>query len=209
MSKPQYLTPVCLAEPRPGDFVCLPVSGGFGWGIEVGSYLAQRLEHVTNSRLQAYDHAEVFVGQADANGPHGYTYSAYPDALQPGKSGKRPLPCPSAQLPGSIWSSGIIKLTDSQRSGIIGWCAEHPRVGYSWPDYAAIGLHAAGVNANWLREYIVGTTSMICSYYTDRSYSEGGNVHLFDDGRWEGYVTPLDLALLLEVKAGPMAARPV
>jgi hypothetical protein len=190
--------------PQPGDFVCIPTPGNMGLGIEAGSYLAQKLEHVKNLRLQPYDHAEVYVGQPDEHGPHGYTYSAYPDNGSKGSTGKRRLPCPPAELPGSVWSSGIITLTPQQRTGIIAWCEAHPCVAYSWPDYGAIGLHALGVNANWLREYITGTGSLICSYYTDRAYSEGGWVHLFDDGRWEGYVTPMDLAGLLLDKAAAL-----
>ena len=126
-----------LAVPQPGDFCCIPVAGGFGTAIEVGQFLA-------GDRFQPYDHAEVYVGQPDAAGPHGYTYSAYPDNLTYPTGGKRALPCPPAQLPGAIWSSGIIALTAAQRAGITGWCQAHPAVPYSWADYGALGLaHAA------------------------------------------------------------------
>lgn len=171
-----------------------------GLGIEVGEYLAESLEHVRGAKLQPYDHAEVYAGQPDEHGPHGYTYSAYPDNGTNGKTGKRPLPCPAAELPGSIWSSGIISLTPLQRAGIIGWCEAHPCVSYSWPDYGAIGLRALGVKAGWLQEFIKSTASMICSYYTDAAFNQGGGVHLFRDQRWEGYVTPGDLAVLLQSK---------
>jgi hypothetical protein len=200
VSKKQWPAPICLAEPLPGDFCCIPVSGQLGTGIEAGEFLAETLEGVRGAKLQAYDHAEVYVGQADRGGPHGYTYSAYPDNGKPGKTGRRPLPCPPAQLPGSIWSSGIIRLTAAQRSGIIGWCAAHPCVSYSWPDYGAIALRALGIKAGWLRDYIEGSGSLICSQFVDSAYNRGGNVHLYADGRWEGFVTPGDLAVLLQSK---------
>jgi hypothetical protein len=201
VSEQAWPAPVVLAEPQPGDFCCIPVSGSLGLGIEVGSWLAARLEGGGSRGLKSYDHAEVYVGQADAHGPHGYTYSAYPDNGTRSKTGRRALPCPPAQLPGAIWSSGILPLTGEERAGIVSWCMDHPCVPYSWPDYGAIALHALGLNADWLREYIQSTASMVCSYYTDASYNHGGGVHLFTDGRWEGFVTPYDLADLLLAKA--------
>jgi hypothetical protein len=200
VTKQTWPAPIALAEPQPGDFCCIPVAGQFGLVIEAGEFLAETLERVRGAKLQPYDHAEVYVGQADEHGPHGYTYSAYPNNGQPGITGKRALPGPAALLPGSLWSSGIIKLTGAQRSGIIGWCAEHPCVSYSWPDYGAIALRALRIPAPGLRAYIASTDSMICSYYTDAAWNRGGGVHLFDDGRWEGFVTPGDLAVLLQSK---------
>jgi hypothetical protein len=38
---------------------------------------------------------------------------------------------------------------------------------------------------------------MMCSQLADQCRADGGS-HLFDDGRWPGYVTPLDIGLLLE-----------
>ena len=106
VSKDKVLAPVCLATPEPGDFCCIPVSGGFGTAIEAGQFLAELLQGQP-AYLRAYDHAEVYVGQPDEAGPHGYTCSAYPDnGSADGRTGKRPLPCPPAQVPGSIWSFG-------------------------------------------------------------------------------------------------------
>lgn len=200
-AKPETLAPVCLAEPQPGDFCCVPVTGWFGAAIEAGQYLAEKLQGIP-AGLRPYCHAEVYAGQADADGPHGYTYSAYPDAVQPGKSGRRALPCPPAELPGSLWSSGIINPVPAQREGIIAWCEEHPRAGYSWLDYGAIALRALRIPAPGLREYIKSTKELICSYYVDAAYHYGGDIFLFTDGRWEGYVTPGDLAMLLLGRAG-------
>ena len=195
--------PVCLAPPLPGDFCCIPVSGSLGLGIEAGQYLAARLQRQP-AGLLPYDHAEVYVGQPDVAGPHGYTYSAYPDNGVGIKTGKRPLPCPPAELPGSIWSSGLYELTPAQRAGIIGWCQSHPCVRYAWLDYQAIAAHALSLPVPGLQGFIADTGRMICSQYTDASWSANG-LHLFSDGRWPGYVTPWNLAGLLLVQA--VAAR--
>jgi hypothetical protein len=208
VSKDTVTAPVCLAPPQPGDFCCVPVAGLGGATIEAGEYLAERLQGQP-AALRAYDHAQVYVGQPDRTGPgmHGYTYSAYPDNGKNGKTGLRPLPCPPEQLPGAIWSSGIIEMDPGQRAGIVAWCAAHPDVPYSWPDYGAIALHALHVPAPGLKAYIAGSSSMICSQYTDAAYNYGGGVHLFDDNRWPGYVTPADLAGLLLARM-PQAVPP-
>ena len=171
----------------------MPVPGGFGTGIEIGQFLA-------GDRFQPYDHAEIYIGQPDKDGPNGYTCSAYPNNTDPGCTGRHVLPYPPAKLPGSIWSSGIITLTPAQRAGILGWCEAHPRVPYSWADYGALALHALHIPAPGLKAYIASTASMICSQYTDAAYAANG-VHLFSDQRWSGYVTPGDLADLLQAKA--------
>lgn len=174
-----------MARPRPGDFCCVPVSGPVGFGITVGQWL-------DGDAFQFYDHTEVYVGKADAAGPYGYTVSTYPSG-----PGKRALPCPAWELPGSLWSSGLIDLTGTQRTGITAWAVQHQDVRYSFADYGALVLHAAHVNAGWLRRYIASTRHQICSQYVDTAYAEN-NVHLFDDGRWPGYIKPGDLAKLLQ-----------
>jgi hypothetical protein len=179
--------PVVITQPRPGDFTCVPVSGPVGVGVTIGQWL-------DGDRFQFYDHTEVYVGQADAAGPFGYTVSAYPNG-----KGKRPLPCQPAHLPGSLWSSGLITLTGEQRIGIVNWALAHQDVRYAFLDYGALLLHAAHVKADWLRAYIDSTKTMICSQYIDAAYAVNG-VHLFDDGRWPGYVKPGDLAGLLQAR---------
>lgn len=174
-----------MAQPRPGDFCCVPVSGPVGLGITVGQWL-------DGDRFQFYDHAEVYVGQADAAGPYGYTVSTYPRG-----SGKRALPCQPARLPGSLWSSGLIDLTGTQRVDITAWALAHQDTRYSFADYGALVLHRLGMRDPGLRRYIDSSGHQICSQYTDYAYAVNG-VHLYDDGRWSGFVTPGDLARLLQ-----------
>lgn len=187
MKREDWPDPIVMAAPQPGDFVCVPVSGPVGLGITIGQWL-------DGDRFQFYDHTEIYTGQADEAGPNGYTVSMYP-----GGHGKRALPCPPAQLPGSLWSSGLIPLTQAQREGIVAWALAHQNVSYSFLDYGALVLHALHIPFPGLREYIKSTHHMICSWFTDADYMTNG-VQLFDDGRWEGYVKPGDLAKLLESK---------
>lgn len=66
-------------------------------------------------------------------------------------------------------------------------------VPYSFLDYGAISLHALGVNVNWLQCYIQDSGHLICSQLADLAWSLA-HQHIFDDGRWPGFVTPMDLA---------------
>jgi hypothetical protein len=67
---------------------------------------------------------------------------------------------------------------------------------YSFLDYATIAAHAWHIPAPGLRAYVASTRSMICSQLADQSRLDGGS-HLFDDGRWPGFVRPCDLGALL------------
>ena len=156
-----------------------------GVGVTIGQWL-------DGDRFQFYDHTEVYVGRADADGPFGYTVSTYPDGR-----GRKALPCQAAALPGSLWSAGLIGLTGAQRAGITEWALAHQDVGYGFLDYGALILHGLHVPAPGLREYIDSTKHQICSQFVDSAYS-ANSVHLFDDGRWSGYVKPGDLAQLLQ-----------
>lgn len=98
------------------------------------------------------------------------------------------------------WSSGIIDLTDAQRTHIVN--AAHGYIGtpYSWPDYAAIAakrLHIKPLDKA-LAGYVESTKSMICSQLVARCYLDGG-APLYD--YWSGYVTPGDLNNLLDEKS--------
>lgn len=187
--------PVALVRPSPGDFCCVPVSGAVGFGIEFGQWL-------DGDKFQPYDHAEVYVGGASQDdAPYGYTVSAYPDG-----KGLKPLPCPPQELPGSLWSSSAVKLTQQQRTAICAWAGAHEDVRYSFADYGALVLHRLRLPAPGLREFIASSEHMICSQYVDTCFAACG-VHLFDDGRWPGYVTPAMLAEMLQARIAVIRAR--
>lgn len=180
---------ILKGTPQPGDFICVPIAGQVGKLIEVGQFLA-------GQKFQPYEHAEVYIGQADANGPYGYTVSAYPD-----RQGKQALPCAPQDYAGSLWSSGLISLSAAQRASIVNYAVAHEHIGYSALDYFALAAHRLHIPSPGLKAFIGDTGHMICSQFTDYSYEQAG-VHLFTDNRWPGYVMPMDLASLLESKMG-------
>lgn len=197
------------AIPQPGDFCCVPVSGPVGRLIRAG-------ERLNGSKFSEYQHAEIFMGRmlpASAvissglvtgvpgggtrpddliTRPHGWTFSAYP-----GGARLTELACPPEELPGALWSSGSITLTQLQRDLICAAALRQTGTPYSWLDYWALALHRWHINDPALQRYIASTQSMICSQLVDWAWGEAG-VHLFTDGRWPGYVTPADLAAVIE-----------
>lgn len=181
------MSTILKADAGPGDFLCVPVAGPVGSLIEIGQFLA-------GTKYQPYEHAEVYIGQPDVYAPWGYTVSAYPN-----RKGRLPLPKPPEFVPGAIWSSGLIDLTDEQRLAIVNWCTAHEHVKYSEYDYLALVAHRLHLPLPGLKEYIARPDSLICSQFVDMSYLQAG-VELFSDGRWPGYVKPMDLAELLESK---------
>jgi hypothetical protein len=181
--------PIVTVPPAPGDFLCLPISGSVGRLIEFAQFLA-------GERFQPYEHVEVYVGLPDAQGPYGYTISAYP-----GGHGKRALPCAPEAVPGALWSSGLIDLTTDQRVAIVGWAVAHRTVRYSAADYFA--LAAARLKFHLilppLRKFIAAKGHLICSQFTTLDYYQAG-ASLWPGEPWDGLDMPMDLAELLEEK---------
>ena len=165
--------------PLPGDFCCVS-AGGFA-GPVVGA--AQRFLLV-GGIYSEYEHAFIFTGlggdraviQAEPTG------TAY-DPLRP-----------HAKM---LWSTGAFRLTSEQRTAIVAAATSYLGVDYSFADYLAIGLHRWHIPVPHLQAYIASTRHMICSQLVDQCYLEAG-VHLFEDGRWPGFVSPSDLARLID-----------
>ncbi|GGX13893.1 hypothetical protein [Streptomyces noursei] len=88
------------------------------------------------------------------------------------------------------------QLTEQQREKICAAADRYVGVPYSFLDYLAIATHRLHVPVPGLRRYVASTRHMICSQLVDQCYQDA-DVHLFSDGRWPGYVTPMALYTLL------------
>lgn len=159
---------------QPGDFAVIPVSGPVGKLISIGEFL-------DGSGFGDYDHAEIYVG-------NNQTLGAYP-------GGAALVDLPQDQS-GWLWSTGHITLTDAERTAIVANAMECKGIPYSSLDYFALAAHRLHIPAPLLKEYIASTKHLICSQLVDLCYNNAG-VHLFNDNRWPGYVTPADLAAVI------------
>ena len=163
-------------EPKPGDFELVPVGGESGKLIRFGQWL-------NGEGFSDIEHARLYLGdgkciQAQPGGADIVEYDPNDDG---------------------VWSTDIIELTDEQRWLICMAGRRFEGVGYSVMDYFALAAYRLkfGLLIPGLRKYVASSKHVICSQLVDKAYQEGG-VQLFDDKRWNGYVTPASLLNLLK-----------
>lgn len=164
-----------MTDPQPGDFGLTSISGDVGTLIRVGQFL-------NGDGFSVYEHAFVYVGD-------GQIVEAEPGGARLAgldEYAGRPV----------AWSSGKVGLTDVQRAAVV--AAARARVGtpYSALDYFAIAAHRFRLPVPGLRKFIASSGHLICSALVDRCFQDAG-VQLFNDLRWNGYVTPAALYELI------------
>lgn len=152
--------------PPVGSIGLVKIRGGGGRAIRAMQWL-------NGDGFEDYEHAFVYVG-------NGEIVEAEP-------SGARVVPLSTYMGYEVLW------IPCPQRYGAAVCAAARQfaadRVPYSWLDYGACGLHHLHIPAPGLRRYIETSKHMMCSQLADRAASLGG-WKLFDDGRFDGYVTP-------------------
>ncbi|MGI5404156.1 hypothetical protein ACQEVG_32840 [Streptomyces sp. CA-135486] len=165
---------MAVTTPRPGDFALTKIRGITGKAIAAGQALVGDASPV--------QHAMVYVGDGEI--------------VQAMPGGAELIRLEDAS-PVVQWSTGHFDLTREQRARIAAnaiWLVGTP---YSYLDYISIALAHYRVRPVWVREYIADSGHLICSQLVDEAYLRAG-VHLFDDGRLPGDVTPGDLWKLLK-----------
>lgn len=160
--------------PQPGDIGLTQIHGSVGRWIRFGEWL-------NGDGFGEYTHAFLVL----ANG----------ELLEadPGGARIRPLHEHAAARTVYVAPAG---LSDAQRQAICSAGRRYVGVKYSFADYLAIAAHRIHLPFPGLRAYVASTHDMICSQLVDQAYQDAG-VHLFNDGRWPGYVTPMALWDLL------------
>ncbi len=156
--------------PDLGEFGVVRTNGWAGLGIRI----------ITRSTV---NHAFVYVGD-------GLIVEAQP-------AGARLAP--ASLYPGALWSgpgltAGLGEAIAAAARALVG-------TPYSWVDCAAIGLTDT---LGWhvpeaVRRRLNRRDRLMCSQLVDTAYALGG-VHLYDDGRIAGDVSPGDLLLLIQTR---------
>ncbi len=173
-----------MTVPEPGDFAVCRMGGAAGRLVAIGEWLC-------GDRFTQYQHALLYAG------------GNIIIEAEPG--GARAVPMDKARYGGMLWSTGAVPLTGTQRTAICLTARGYIGTPYSWADYMAIAAHRLHIPVPGLRAYMASTKTMICSQLCDRAYADAG-VHLFADNRFDGYVTPADLAAVIENAKTPAAA---
>jgi hypothetical protein len=169
------------SEPGIGDLGCVSIVGDVGVLIRIGQFLTKvNWKPWTWRKLwkQARsEHVFVYVGdgqivEAEPGGARLANLSEYAD---------RPI----------VW----VRCPEQYRQGVAAAARSMIGILYSAADYFALALHRFHIPAPGLRRYIQASGHEICSQLADRAAHIGGWA-LFDDGRWDGYVIPIDIAAL-------------
>jgi len=107
--------------------------------------------------------------------------------------------------PDAAWSH--FDLDEQQRQGIATAALSLVGTPYGWLDIAAISLGTFGITLGPIGRRISNDGTMICSQLVDSAYERAG-VHLFNDGRLPGMVTPGDLGRLAGFAAPTEKVKP-
>ncbi|KUN16541.1 hypothetical protein AQJ23_44925 [Streptomyces antibioticus] len=165
-----------MTYPQPGDFALTKIGGFTGRFVATGQWLVGDAAPV--------QHAFIYVGNGEI--------------VQAMPGGAELIPLEEANEP-VVWSTGKIPLTAVDRVRIVGAARGLVGTPYSFLDYASIALAHYRVRPAWVRDFVADSGHLICSQLVDEAYLRA-DVHLFDDGRLPGDVTPGDLWKLLAAK---------
>lgn len=166
-------------QPSPGDFGLTKITGLGGYFIRAGQWML-------GDGFQNFEHAFIFLGDDQL--------------IEAEPGGARVVSLSEIYTGFDIdWSTGKIPLTDEQRQLIVSNARALEGTPYSFLDYFALAAHRLRLPVPFLKRYIESSKHLMCSQLVDMCYMLSG-VHLYDDGRWPGYVTPGDLYELLASK---------
>ena len=162
-------TPAAL----PGTIVLTEIRGPLGLLVGLGQLLTR-----DGSR---YTHAGICVGD-------GTVIEAHPRGVRVVQM--------SEYLDGRAIAFGwMIPLSAGRRARIVEEAQALIGARYNWLDYVSLGLTHFGIRPGFVARRIARSDRLICSQLCDTAYLRAG-IHLFDDGRAPGDVTPGDLANL-------------
>lgn len=173
------------AFPQPGDFFVTEYRGT-EWRAQLMSYAIQwgTASHV--------NHAGIYIGD-------GQVIEA-----RPGGAGY----APAAGYLGSNTKWSSLPVLASQAEAIVAAAIEHIGTPYGWLDAVAIAVAQRRLGGHldttkpieqqpWWYRRIGRADRLICSQLVDLAYYEAG-IHLFDDGRAFGLVSPGDLENIID-----------
>lgn len=174
---------------RPGDIFLTRFAGPIGPAIEV-------LQAVAAGDPSRYSHAGVI-------GRNGTVLEATGQGVK-----RNPLLPILERRPLAILR--VPEWAEDRRDAIVDTAESLIGTPYGYLAYPYIGLARLGVQPRWLVRELASFRTLICSAYADRAWDMNG-IHLFNDGRVRGAVTPGDLAHVgwtYHVGTGPYQTNP-
>lgn len=178
-------TPLGTTAVQPGDFAAVRTNDAATKWIAIGEWLNEN-GPFWNRQASTWEHAITYVG-----GPDDLILEAEP-------SGAKIVPMHylAADV---LWSTvnTHLNLTDAERRQVPDVCNKLAGTPYSAADYFALATHRLHIPAPGLRKFVANSGHMICSQMVDY-VRQLLHFQLFDDGRWNGFVTPYDIGYVIE-----------
>ncbi len=157
--------------PKPGDWGMSVIEGRVGFFVRVGQAIINDPSEWTHAFVVLED---GMVLEAMPRGARIVPIDEY--------SNKRVLFCSPP-------------MTDEQRRAVVNVSLAMKDTPYSFLTYVYLALGRFGIKPAWILKKIKNRGRLICSQLVDFVYN-ASDVHLFNDGRNDGVVTPGDLARL-------------
>lgn len=185
--------------PLPGTIGLTQISGQVGIAIRIGQWLVAKLSIDRTATLLR--NQGLLAGTEDddwADYQHAFVYLGDGKLIEAEPGGARIADVSEYTTGGKTvyWCGNIAaEYTETQLQAVANYAEALQGTPYSFLDYFAIAAHALHLPVPLLKWYIGRTKHLICSQLCDYAYEEAG-LHLFNDGRWPGFVDPLDLYLL-------------
>jgi hypothetical protein len=182
-------------ELKPGSFFLRKIQGSTGRWVAAGQAFVRGGSNWTHAGL-VLDHGQLI--QAEPGGARIIQAETLWDdhpVLVSDAPMQRWL---AGSTPASFEPGADLVAEEIKRVEIVGKARYLEHVPYSFLDYVVIGLSEIWQDktgkkvTGWLRNRVEDSQHLICSALVDRAYS-WADIHLFDDGRLPGDVTPWDL----------------
>jgi hypothetical protein len=170
--------------PQPGDIFITTIHGRVGAGIGFAESLLELVERWKAHVDTVWRHAGIYVGD-------GLVIEAEP-------GGARLASLSQYDTDPVLW----LRCPPDKGAAVAAAALTLKGIGYSYLAYDAITLHALHIPFPGLEAFIKDGNHAMCSQLADRAAMLGG-WNLYDDGRWEGWVSPVDLALLAQKQPPP------
>lgn len=155
----------------PGDLFLTQIDGAVGVVIRCGQAFAGDFSRYIHAGI-ILDNDEVISAQ-----PSGARVDPLASIID-----KRPL----AIMP-------VPPTAQDRRGRIVEFARSLEGHRYGFEAYLSIALARLGIKPGWLQNLMASERGLICSAFADAVWLDAG-IHLFDDGRLLGEVTPGDLA---------------
>jgi len=163
-------------RPEPGDIGLTTISGHVGRMVRVGQWML-------GDGFGKVQHAFVVTGYRQGLPKTPWIVEAMPGGARHVKN----------------WHTDVhyLRCPEKYREAVATCAVGYTGVPYSMADYFSLAAHRLHIPAPHLRSYIRTSKHQICSQLADAAADNGG-WHLFDDGRWPGDITPMDLENLYQ-----------